>query len=313
MQNSSSKKLVRLARHVREGTLLSRLEWEVGKWRKAYEQWRSARKLRQWKVAKNKGAHIDATLDGGGRLRLYADSELAKAIYCHDFESNERSFLLHYLRPGDVFVDVGANIGLFTIVAAKIVGTDGRVYAFEPSALPRSRLEENIILNRLGNVTVEPLALSDESGELDFSTPMDGHDAWGSLATPTAGKNIQTARIQTIDWDSYAIRLDSAKPVMMKIDVEGWENHVLYGATRTLSSSDAPLLQVEFTDEAAQSAGSSCALLYQHLTDLGYVVCRYDRQSNRLVPDPLRVAYPYDNLFATKHLDLDNLRLSGVH
>jgi hypothetical protein len=98
---------------------------------------------------------------------------------------------------------------------------------------------------------------------------------------------------------------------MMKIDVEGWENRVLDGASAKLAASDAPLLQVEFTDAAAHSAGSSCGALYQHLLDLGYIVYRYDRAGNQLVPEGLRANYPYDNLYATKHLAAENARLGG--
>ena len=58
-------------------------------------------------------------------------------------------------------------------------------------------------------------------------------------------------------------------------------------------------------------SGSSCAALYQDLVDLGYTVCRYDGVDHVLVPDGLRASYPYDNLFATKHLNRDNARLAS--
>uniref|UniRef100_UPI0025E9606D hypothetical protein n=1 Tax=uncultured Thiodictyon sp. TaxID=1846217 RepID=UPI0025E9606D len=66
------------------------------------------------------------------------------------------------------------------------------------------------------------------------------------------------------------------QPVMLKIDVEAWENHVPRGAANSPPSAEAPLLQVEFTDAAAQAAGSSCAAPDQSPVDFGYTVCRYD-------------------------------------
>ena len=73
-------------------------------------------------------------LQPGLKIRLYGDSELCRLIYLGNFEATERAFLNHFLRPGDVFVDVGANIGLFTLIAAARVGPAGRVVAFEPHA-----------------------------------------------------------------------------------------------------------------------------------------------------------------------------------
>lgn len=308
--NPTIGRLRRLVRHFQEGTVGERVVWEVEKWktalRKSPAQWLAKHRGRQWNLARDKDGYVDVKVEGRARLRLHTDSTLGGLIFCHGFEQNERTFLWRYLRVGDVFVDVGANIGLFTVIAAKRVGERGRVYAFEPAALPRQRLEENILLNKFGNVSVQPFALSDQDGWLEISVPTDGHDAWSSLAMPIAGTGIQVDRIEAITWDNFAKSYGDRKPTMIKIDVEGWENRVLDGASTALSAVDAPLLQVEFTDAAAQAAGSSCAALYQHLLDLGYTVCHYDKVHNQLVPEVLRPSYPYDNLYATKHLDEDN-------
>lgn len=87
---------------------------------------------------------------------------------------------------------------------------------------------------------------------------------------------------------------------MMKIDVEGWETRVLVGGRETLSRDDAPLLQVEFTDEAAASAGSTCQELYHTLQGLGYELFSYDPKKSQLTEEPLRDQYPYANLIASK-------------
>lgn len=288
-----------LFRHFQEGTIASRLAWEV---KKRYRHWR-------WNRAQRESRYVDHKVEGQAQLRLYTDSTLSWLIFNQGFEQKETTFVWRYLRPGDIFIDIGANIGLFTVIAAKRVGKGGMVYAFEPASLPRQRLEENVKLNQFRNVSIQPFALSDQEGWLELSIPTDGHDAWSSLAVPIAGTGIQTNRIKAVTWDDFAGGMDDLTPTMMKIDVEGWENRVLEGAINTLSSANAPLLQVEFTDAAAQAAGSSCAALYQHLLDLGYTVCRYDRDRNELISDGLRPSYPYDNLYATKHLDQDNRRL----
>lgn len=309
----SPSRLRRIIRHFKEGTVEDRLAWEVQKWKSALRKSPAQRfnehRSRKWNLAKNKSGYVNLKVEGGARLRLYTDSALGRMIYCDGFELDERALLWRYLQPGDVFVDVGANIGLFTVIAARRVGKKGRIYSFEPAGLIRRRLEENITLNRLSNVNIQPFALSDHAGSLEISIPTDGHDAWSSLAMPIAGTEMQRERIEAITWDAFARQVGLGKVMMLKIDVEGWENHVLSGACTSLESADAPLLQVEFTDAAAQAAGSSCAALYQHLLDFGYTVCRYDIEQNRLVPDLLRTTYPYDNLYATKHIDADNRRL----
>ena len=312
----ATERLHRLIHHFQNGSVGDRLVWEIEKWRAwskmSTEQRRAERRRLRWVRAGTDAGYADARVKGGARLRLYTDSALAGSIYKEWFEQIEQVFLWRYLRPGDIFADVGANIGLYTVISAKRVGPKGKVYSFEPAALPRQRLQENIRLNRFGNVNILPLALSDKDGWLDIYVPMDGHDAWSSLAKPILGRDIKTDRVEAIAWDTFAERNKVPRPTMMKIDVEGWEGHVLKGAIATLSAVEAPLLQVEFTDEAAQAAGSSCADLYRQLLDFGYMIYRYEPASNRLIPAELRKSYPYDNLYATKHLDSDNRRLAGM-
>jgi hypothetical protein len=96
---------------------------------------------------------------------------------------------------------------------------------------------------------------------------------------------------------------------MMKIDVEGWETRVLEGARETFSRDDAPLLQVEFTEAASTSAGSSCESLYRLLENLGYRMFGYDSSRRELIHDPLRESYPYVNLIAAKTPEEANSRL----
>jgi hypothetical protein len=99
---------------------------------------------------------------------------------------------------------------------------------------------------------------------------------------------------------------------MVKIDVEGWESRVLSGGIVTLSRSDAPVLQVEFTEENARQAGTSCRELYEQLVRLGYTLFTYDKKSNSLFPDALRDNYPYLNLIACKNYEHVTNRLKNI-
>jgi FkbM family methyltransferase len=279
-------RIARLIEHIQKGTLLQRIR---------------RRKVYWWESQKGKPGYVDAKIQQGIRMRLHFESELARLIFCDDFERTERDFLNAFLKPGDVFVDVGANIGIFSLIAARRVGKKGRVYAFEPTPETFSRLQDNVKLNRFLNIQCFEQALSDEAGAFRFFISEDGFDAWNSLAQPTRGKPIGTIVTKSDTLDHFVRERNLAgKLAMIKIDVEGWEARVLVGGHETLSRDDAPLLQVEFTDEAAASAGSSCLELYHTLQGLGYELFSYDPEKSRLIEEPLREQYPYANLIASK-------------
>jgi FkbM family methyltransferase len=244
-------------------------------------------------------------------MRLYVDSILSQNLFCDDFERQERLFLNRFLRPRDVFMDVGANIGLFTLLAARRVGIKGHVYAFEPCLETHRRLLDNVSLNRFENVSCYPLALSDRAAVLQMKRSLDGYDAWNSLGQPTMGSSFAVEDVSAVSLDDFLQERDLVGRVtMIKVDVEGWETRVLAGGVAALARTDAPTLQVEFTEQAARSAGSSCKELYHLLEELGYGMFRYEPVSNRLVRDPLRPSYPYLNLVATKQPGTVDARLS---
>lgn len=243
-------------------------------------------------------------------MRLYLDSELSRLIYCRGFEYNERLLTLRLLRPGDVYMDVGANIGLYTLLAADRVGVAGKVFAFEPVSHIYERLLENVRLNGLRNVTSERLAVSDSGGELTITTAGTGFDAWSSLGQPYMGGELSREQVQTVSLDDFAAEQALlGKVTMMKLDVEGWESRVLQGAGAILSRDDAPTLFVEFTEAAAANAGSSCKELHGVLTSYGYEMFLPTPGARSLEPFPPRSDYPNVNLLAVKSRDWVESRL----
>lgn len=139
-----------------------------------------------------------------------------------------------FLRPGNIFIDVGANIGLFTLKAARLVGPQGRVVALEPGKAAREQLVANLSLNKFNHVTVIDKALSDVEGEATLHHVDKGGDpqAFSLLADGTE-KSSETVAMTTLDrvvTEHGLPRVDC-----IKIDVEGFEAHVLRGARETLS------------------------------------------------------------------------------
>jgi hypothetical protein len=115
--------------------------------------------------------------------------------------------------------------------------------------------------------------------------------------------------VRTVKWDDFAREHNLMGRVnMMKIDVEGWESHVLSGGIGTFKRQDAPVLQVEFTGQTGQSAGTSCQELYRQLEQLGYQMFTYDPKYKKIVPDRIRDSYSTINLLASKNANEINSR-----
>jgi len=226
---------------------------------------------------------------------------LSKKIYVDNFEYEERQFVNAFLRPGDTFIDIGANIGLFTLIAAQGVGNTGKVYSFEPCTKTFQRLRANVQLNRFVNTHCYKQALSNRIDQETMYIAQDDRDALNSFSRPEMPQNFATETVQTTTIDHFFQEHNlSGKVTMIKIDVEGWETHVLMGGEKTFSCRDAPVLQIEFTDQNAQQAGTSCRELYGRLVNFGYQVYIYDEKSQTLLPEVLREKYPYLNLIAVK-------------
>ncbi|MEQ9552986.1 MAG: FkbM family methyltransferase [Coleofasciculus sp. G3-WIS-01] len=301
--------------HLIQGDLPEYLkeEWSYYIKRKYYRT--KIKRSKWWESQGGKRQELDIKIQPEVKIRLYFDSHLSRIIYEGRFEREERYFINAFLKPGDIFVDIGSNIGLFTVIAGKNVGKMGRVYSFEPAYKNYQRLLKNIELNYLKNVESYQLAISHKKGQMAMNVSLDGFDAWNSIAQPIAGDCFEMETIYSVKWDDFVREHNlQGKVTMMKIDVEGWESYVLSGGWETLSRKDAPVLQVEFTEKASQSANSSCKEVYYKLANLGYQLFTYDSNSRKLIPETLREEYPYVNLIAVKNTEQVFARLQrGKH
>jgi FkbM family methyltransferase len=276
-----------------------------------HNRWHAHRSER-WQQIKGTSRSLIHRLGNGTRMRLYGDSRLCEMIYFGYFEIETRAFFEAFLRPGDIFLDIGANIGLFTLGAAKIVGNLGRVHSFEPCLQTFNRLLENLELSAVTNAECHQIALGSENGEAELSIAGGGYDAWNSLGTPYMGATATKELVQSMTLESFVQKHALLGRISaVKMDVEGWESHVLAGAASLFSRADAPLLCVEFTEEAAANAGSSCEDLYRMLEGFGYQLFEVGDRSGKLIPFPLRNPFPNVNLIATKDKEFLRNRLAG--
>jgi FkbM family methyltransferase len=173
------------------------------------------------------GLRIDAT----GRMPGYV---LGTADY------EEQLWVAEHLGRSDTFYDIGANIGFFTLLAAKLVGPEGTVIAFEPLPSNVEQLQKNVALNNYTNVAVVAAAVSAEETVGQFSLT-DARDA-GRLVEENSDESNVRVPVTTVDATWRDGRLHP--PSMIKIDVEGEEINVLRGCRETLIS-HRPVLLVE--------------------------------------------------------------------
>ena len=166
------------------------------------------------------GTTVEVTLGNDNSLCLYV---------CGSFEPNEFALLGHVLRPGMVFVDVGANDGYYTLFAARRVGSAGRVVAIEPSTRERANLRRNIARNRLDNVVVVPIALgsSRKVAALKMAHGIHaGHNTFGNFAHEgVQADNLEQVDVETLDQAASDLGLERID--FIKIDVEGAEASVI--------------------------------------------------------------------------------------
>lgn len=190
-------------------------------------------------------------------------------------DRGEVKLLNSILKPGHIFFDIGANIGVFTLLAAKRVGS-GRVYAFEPSKLHLEKLYVNLKLNNFTNIIVNPFGLSNVSGNRDLyipagQGPLRNTGMASFYPVEADSKNYVLEKIFTMRLDDYVESNDINKIDAIKIDVEGAEMDILEGAKITLKRF-RPIVMMEVNKIHLVCAGRTLKELMDFWKDLDYSI-----------------------------------------
>jgi len=235
----------------------------------------------------------DVVLETGDTTRFLVP-HLAEPIAFHllidgSYELETRSFILQRLMEGDVFVDVGANVGVFTVSAARKVGAKGRVLAIEASPRIFPYLERNVQLNHLDNVIVANFAASDGAeDEASFYEAPAAQFGMGSLAPQF---DVKPATVKTRTLDGLLKDQGIDRVAVLKVDVEGHEAAVFRGSEGLLRGPGAPAIVFEFCDWAENRFGESRPGAAQaFLMSLGYKIWRLSdlaKGSARPLSEPL--------------------------
>jgi FkbM family methyltransferase len=187
-------------------------------------------------------------------------------------EFEEMAFVMHFLRPGELFVDVGANVGAFTVLAAGVAGA--KVRAFEPNPDTFEMLVRNVRLNGLQE-RVKPVraAVGQSEGTIQMTTDLGTEN---HVMPGTAAKNSATVKMIALDKE-----LSEAAPDLMKVDTEGFETGVFSGATNLLRQPRLRAMIVERGNNGVRY-GFDEAVLHRQIRQCGFIPCRYDPFARRL-------------------------------
>lgn len=203
----------------------------------------------------------------GFRMELDLSEHIQRMIYLGAYERRETRTIRRYLRPGMRFVDVGANVGYFTLLASRAVGPAGMVFAVEPSPYAADRLARTITENWIGNVRLDRIGLGKESSECTLYDPLpDNHTPTMLGDIGSSGKRVSVRRLDDCLAEWAVGQID-----LLKIDVEGYEPLVFEGASAALSAGRIRAILCEFNEYWLRRAGSSVSGLREQLLGFGFV------------------------------------------
>lgn len=212
--------------------------------------------------------------------------------YCGLHEFADMGFVLHFLRPDDLFVDIGANVGSYTVLGAGVVGA--RTVSFEPVPDTFRKLERNIAANGLtGIVDAHNIGLSGREETLRFTAGRDTVNHVVSGATTEATVEVPVKRLDDV--------LAGAVPRLIKLDVEGWESEVLDGMPVTLTRPELSVIITETNQSAGRYGGSGEDRVAETMRAHGFAAYSYDPFQRKLVAG----GSSYNTIFAR---DIDFVR-----
>lgn len=202
-------------------------------------------------------------------LRLCDWSERHTYFLGRYYELGTQCAIQRMVRPGDCFLDIGANIGMITLLASHLVGESGSVHAVEPNPANVERIQAAIDANGIRNVTIHPVGLSDTPGRLQLHLLPGIHTGTGTFThVPESEAKVRTIDVDVKRGDDLPLSPGGA-PLFIKMDVEGFECHAIDGLANTFAA-HKPALITECVKWHLERAGHSLDTLFGRMRDWGY-------------------------------------------
>lgn len=205
-------------------------------------------------------------------LKLFVDlrdNGVGRPLYVtRGYEPAETEFLKKTLRSGMTFVDIGANIGYFTCIAAQAIGPRGRVISFEPDQHNFDLLKRNVRRNQLDNVELHNIALGSESGSVRLFRSDTNFGDHRICSDPGVTRESIEVRVAALDHCLASSKI--SKIDVIKMDVQGYEHQVTRGMRHALLSSDKLVVLTEFWPHGIATTGSNPQDFFKEFIDAGF-------------------------------------------
>jgi FkbM family methyltransferase len=228
----------------------------------------------------------------GYRLRFYPSSTSAM-MWVDPLNSPQDENLFHrMLRPGDLVIDVGANIGALTLCASTLVGAAGKVISIEAHPRTYAYLQGNLALNRVANVESFNLAMGEKEGSIHFTDQR--ADEQNVVTTEDRGIPVPMKRLDALPIAPGPIEL-------LKIDVEGYEKFVLEGAAGLLDRTRC--VYFESWEHHFQRFGYGCCDLFHRLTEHGFQLLKIVEEKELVLLSENHISHRCEDLLAVRDLE----------
>lgn len=202
----------------------------------------------------------------------------------HPFELDEVNLVRQLVRPGQIVLDVGANIGYYTLLVSRLVGAAGRVHAFEPDPSNVAILRRNLADNQCHNVMVHQVAVGNTDATIGLYRCADNAGMHRVYESVCCGDDAVDVRSVVLD----QVMRDESQIDFIKMDIEGYEYFALEGMARIIGE-HSPTILVEFSPFALAEAGVTATAFIQFFADRGYAISSVGST---------RVPLDFDDLFA---------------
>lgn len=200
------------------------------------------------------------------------DAGIVSNIYRGLYEFEDSIFLLHYTKSSDVFFDIGANLGHYSLILSG--SKNCLTYSFEPVPETFSQLKKQVLHNKLDDkISMFNLGFSNQTGFLNFSTDK------GVMNHIVSDQEEKSIRIPVTTLDDWC---ETVQPTIMKIDVEGFEKFVIEGGMQTIKNNMLKVILIEF-NESGKKYGVTDKEVYQLLLDFGFSPYAYNYQTKELL------------------------------
>lgn len=261
-------------------------------------------KLKKYSQIVNEKKLIKYNLPKKISIQLKPEGQIAEYIYTRNFEYAELSVVIEFLKPGMNVIDIGANIGLYSIVADKIIGNNGNVWAFEPASDTYQRLLENLTLNNSNSVKPAKMAIANVDNGVMGLQRDPGYQDGERYLLPRKNAPDRASNLNNDNGDYELVNVTTLDKIyqeigsqiqidFMKIDVEGGEYEVLKGAQEVLHKNKNIVIFFECTLEGCQLAGHNFEEVINFLQKFQFKIYSFNKE-NKFFDD-----------------NIDNLKIAG--